>query len=39
MLEVEWVNGMICIDMGCVFGGKFIVFWWLEFELVSVFVY
>lgn len=30
IFEVEWVNGIICIDMGCVFGGKLMVLCWLE---------
>lgn len=35
-LEAEWVNGTICIDTGCVFGGKLTALRWPERELVSV---
>jgi len=32
----EWVNSTICIDTGCVFGGKLTALRWPERELVSV---
>lgn len=35
-LEAEWVNGTICIDTGCVFGGKLTALRWPEKELVDV---
>ena len=34
--EPEWVNGTICIDTGCVFGGKLTALRYPEKELVSV---
>jgi len=34
--EADWVNGTICIDTGCVFGGKLTALRWPERELVSV---
>ncbi|MBP6013907.1 MAG: polynucleotide kinase-phosphatase [Alphaproteobacteria bacterium] len=34
--EAEWVNNTICIDTGCVFGGKLTALKWPEKELVSV---
>ena len=34
--EATWVNGTICIDTGCVFGGKLTALRWPERELVSV---
>jgi len=34
--EAEWVNGTICIDTGCVFGGKLTALRYPERELVSV---
>lgn len=34
--EAEWVNGTICIDTGCVFGGKLTALRWPELELVDV---
>ena len=34
--EAEWVNGTICIDTGCVFGGKLTGMRYPEKELVSV---
>ena len=34
--EAEWVNNTICIDTGCVFGGKLTALRWPEKELVSV---
>jgi len=33
--EAEWVNDTICIDTGCVFGGKLTALCWPERELVS----
>jgi hypothetical protein len=35
-VEAEWVNNTICIDTGCVFGGKLTALRWPERELVSV---
>ena len=34
--EAVWINGTICIDTGCVFGGKLTALRWPERELVSV---
>jgi protein phosphatase len=34
--EAEWVNGTICIDTGCVFGGKLTALRWPEQEIVDV---
>jgi protein phosphatase len=34
--EPEWLNDTICIDTGCVFGGKLTALRWPERELVSV---
>jgi protein phosphatase len=34
--EAEWVNNTICIDTGCVFGGKLTALRWPKKELVSV---
>ncbi len=36
VLEAEWVNNTICIDTGCVFGGKLTALRWPEREQVSV---
>ncbi|MYD99262.1 MAG: polynucleotide kinase-phosphatase [Gammaproteobacteria bacterium] len=36
VVEAEWVNGTICIDTGCVFGGKLTALRYPERELVSV---
>jgi protein phosphatase len=33
--EADWVNNTICIDTGCVFGGKLTALRWPERELVS----
>jgi protein phosphatase len=33
--DAEWVNNTICIDTGCVFGGKLTALRWPERELVS----
>src|SRR5437867_3013714 len=34
--DATWVNGTICIDTGCVFGGKLTALRWPERDLVSV---
>lgn len=34
--EAEWINNTICIDTGCVFGGKLTALRWPEKQLVSV---
>jgi len=34
--EAEWFNGTICLDTGCVFGGKLTALRYPEMELVSV---
>src|ERR1700761_5027961 len=34
--EAQWVNNTICIDTGCVYGGKLSALRWPERELVSV---
>ncbi|MBV9932047.1 MAG: polynucleotide kinase-phosphatase [Alphaproteobacteria bacterium] len=34
--EANWVNGTICIDTGCCFGGKLTALRWPEMDLVSV---
>ena len=34
--EALWINGTICIDTGCVFGGKLTALRWPERELVAV---
>jgi protein phosphatase len=36
MLRADWVNNTICIDTGCVFGGKLTALRWPERELVDV---
>lgn len=36
VLEAQWVNGTICIDTGCCFGGKLTALRYPEMELVSV---
>ncbi|TIV30832.1 MAG: polynucleotide kinase-phosphatase, partial [Mesorhizobium sp.] len=36
MLSAEWVNNTLCIDTGCVFGGKLTALRWPEHELVEV---
>ncbi len=36
VLEAEWVNSTLCIDTGCVFGGKLTALRWPEKELVQV---
>ncbi len=35
-LEAGWLNGTICIDTGCVFGGRLTALRWPEKELVAV---
>jgi protein phosphatase len=34
--EAEWVNNTLCIDTGCVFGGKLTALRWPEREVVAV---
>lgn len=34
--HAEWINGTICIDTGCVFGGKLTALRWPEKEIVDV---
>lgn len=36
VLEANWVNGTLCIDTGCVFGGKLTALRYPEMDLVSV---
>lgn len=36
LLRAEWVNNTLCIDTGCVFGGKLTALRWPEKELVEV---
>ncbi|MEM7429409.1 MAG: polynucleotide kinase-phosphatase [Pseudomonadota bacterium] len=36
VLEAEWLNNTLCIDTGCVFGGKMTALRWPEHETVSV---
>jgi protein phosphatase len=36
VLRVDWVNNTLCIDTGCVFGGKLTALRWPEKELVDV---
>jgi len=36
MLSAQWVNNTLCIDTGCVFGGKLTALRWPERELVEV---
>ncbi len=36
VVEPEWINGTICIDTGCVFGGRLTALRYPERELVSV---
>lgn len=34
--DAEWINGTMCIDTGCVFGGKLTALRWPELHLVDV---
>lgn len=34
--EAEWLNNTLCVDTGCVFGGKLTALRWPELEIVSV---
>lgn len=36
LLEAEWLNNTLCIDTGCVFGGKLTALRYPELEIVSV---
>lgn len=36
VLEPEWVNNTLCIDTGCVFGGKLTALRWPEKETISI---
>jgi len=36
MPEAEWLNDVLCIDTGCVFGGKLTAFRWPEREMVAI---
>jgi len=36
VLEPEWVNNTLCIDTGCVFGGKLSALRWPEREIVGI---
>lgn len=36
VLEAEWLNNTLCVDTGCVFGGKLSALRWPEREIVSV---
>lgn len=36
VVEAQWLNNTICIDTGCVFGGKLTALRWPERQLVSV---
>jgi len=36
VVEANWVNGTLCIDTGCVFGGKLTALRYPEFDLVEV---
>lgn len=36
MAEAEWLNNTLCVDTGCVFGGKLTALRWPERETVSV---
>jgi hypothetical protein len=34
--QAEWLNNTLCVDTGCVFGGKLTALRWPENEIVSV---
>ena len=36
MVEADWLNNTICLDTGCVFGGKLTALRWPERDIVSV---
>ena len=36
VVEPNWVNGTLCVDTGCVFGGKLTALRWPEMETISV---
>jgi protein phosphatase len=36
VVEANWVNGTLCIDTGCCFGGKLTALRWPEMDLVAV---
>ena len=36
VVEPEWINNTVCVDTGCVFGGKLTALRWPEREFVSV---
>ena len=36
MPEAEWLNNVLCLDTGCVFGGKLTAFRWPEREMVAI---
>ncbi|MEM6696436.1 MAG: polynucleotide kinase-phosphatase [Pseudomonadota bacterium] len=36
MRDAEWLNGTLCVDTGCVFGGKLTALRWPEREIVAI---